>query len=229
MILNGVRNHPQPIWRITMNPILILSIAHYPERSGASWQGIREHEESVKWVNFIYSRLSKYTDITTHLVGIGKLGDKVAQVNKLVDQTRIMRAIVPILAVELHFNSAGPTFVIGNETLYYPGSVIGKNAAMQFNDEFTDYASSQFGLHIKDRGAKPGWYRMDRPGIKDYEGDVEGDETPDYFLRKTKCTSLILEPHFMCELESMVHWTQSAISIAEALRATVKCLTSQLN
>lgn len=212
-----------------MNPVLILSIAHYPERSGASWQGMREHDESVKWVNFIYGRLSKYTDITTHLVGIGKLGDKVAQVNKLVDQTRVMRAVVPILAVELHFNSTGPTFVSGNETLYYPGSVTGRNAAMQFNDEFTDYAADVYGLHVKDRGAKEGWYRMDRPGIKDYAGDVDGDETPDYFLRKTKCTSLILEPHFMCELEGMDNWDQSAISVAEALRSTIKCLTQTLN
>ena len=38
---------------------------------------------------------------------------------------------------------------------------------------------------------------MDRPGIEDYPGDVEGDEKPDYFLKATKPVALILEPEFI--------------------------------
>jgi len=212
-----------------MNPVLILSIGHYPERGGAKWHDLSEHTEIVRWMNFIFGRLSKYNDISTHLVGIGKLPDKVAQVNEIVRQTKVMRAVVPILAVELHFNAAGSTYVSGNETLYYPGSVTGKAAAHRFNEDFIDYALSHYDMHIKNRGAKEGWYRMDRPNVVDYAGDVDGEETPDYFLRKTSCTSLILEPHFLCELEGMEDWHQSATAVAEALRSTVKSLTQKLN
>lgn len=208
-----------------MNPVLILSIGHHPESGGARWHDLSEHTEIVRWMNFIFGRLSKYNDISTHLVEIGKLPDKVAQVNEIVRQTKAMGADVPILAVELHFNSAGSTYVNGNETLYYPGSVTGKAAAHKFNNEFIGYAETQYDMYIRNRGAKEGWHRMDRPNVVDYVGDVDGDETPNYFLRKTSCTSLILEPHFLCELEDMDYWHQSATAIAEALRSTVKSLT----
>lgn len=212
-----------------MNPVLILSIGHYPAAGGAKWHDLIEHTEIFRWMNFIYGRLSKYNDISTHLVDVGKLTAKVNQVNEIVRQTKVMRAVVPILAVELHFNAAGSTYVSGNETLYYPGSVTGKAAAHKFNDEFIEYAEAQYGMHIKNRGAKEGWYWMDRPNVVDYSGDVDGDEKPDYFLRKTSCTSLILEPHFLCELEGMDDWHCSATAVAEALRSTVKCLTQKLN
>jgi hypothetical protein len=38
---------------------------------------------------------------------------------------------------------------------------------------------------------------MDRPGHKDYPGDVEGDEVVDYFLRATKPVAVIIEPEFI--------------------------------
>ena len=38
---------------------------------------------------------------------------------------------------------------------------------------------------------------MDRPGVNDYAGDIDGDESIDAFLVRTKCTALILEPEFI--------------------------------
>ena len=38
---------------------------------------------------------------------------------------------------------------------------------------------------------------MDYPGRVDYEGDVDGDEKMDYFLRKTHCPAVIIEPEFI--------------------------------
>jgi hypothetical protein len=52
-------------------------------------------------------------------------------------------------------------------------------------------------MQAPDRGAKEGWYKMDRPGVIDFYGDEDGDEMPDYFLRKTNCPALILEPEFI--------------------------------
>ena len=40
---------------------------------------------------------------------------------------------------------------------------------------------------------------MDRPGHSDYPGDLDGDEVVDYFLRKTNCPAVILEPYFIHE------------------------------
>ena len=51
-----------------------------------------------------------------------------------------------------------------------------------------------------DRGVKEGWYRQDRPGIVDWYGDEDGDETPAYFLSATNSPALILEPEFIQQL-----------------------------
>jgi hypothetical protein len=66
------------------------------------------------------------------------------------------------------------------------------------------------GRDAKNRGVKEGWYKMDRPGVKDYDGDVDGDENPDYFLAKTRPVSLILEPEFMQQLETIQSCREAA-------------------
>ena len=76
----------------------------------------------------------------------------------------------------------GPTM-----TLYYPGSVKGKALASSVN------SSVGLVLNSRNRGVKEGWYRMDRPGVEDYQGDVDGDENIDYFLAQTTCPAIIFE------------------------------------
>ena len=187
---------------------LIISAGHNPQKSGASWQGIREHDQAMKWVNEIADYLT-LKQVKVIQVATGSLREKVEHVNQWVNIDKNS------IAVELHFNAAGTTYVQGNETLYYPNSVAGKQLATTFNTKFMELAQQWV---IKDRGVKEGWYRMDRPGVIDFYGDEDGDEMPDYWLRKTKCPSLILEPCFMCQLTDIGEsWKQVAHAVAEAL------------
>ena len=93
-------------------------------------------------------------------------------------------------ALEIHFNSAAVPGVKGSETLYAPGSQRGSKIARIVQCHLAKQ-------YPPNRGIKEGWYRMDRPGVIDYAGDTEGDEIIDYFLRKTKCPALIVEPEFI--------------------------------
>lgn len=201
-----------------MKPTLILSIGHHEKARGARWNSLDEYTQASKWIYYIAGKLSNNHDIDIYVVESGTLKEKVKRVNELYNQYISHNNV---LAVELHFNAAGGRYISGNETLYYPGSKKGKQSALNFNNFFVDFYNDLYNVDIKNRGAKEGWYKMDRPNIVDYPGDIPGDETVDYFLRKTNCTALILEPHFLCELEDDIIWTQSADCIARALKQTI--------
>ena len=191
---------------------LLLSAGHYPARTGASWKGTKEHDVAVKWVDEIADYLT-WKGVNVVQIASKPLKDKVQNVNSwtLSDDC---------IAVELHFNSAGATYVQGNETLYYPNSKAGKSIATTYNSRFIQSAMAWV---VKDRGIKEGWYKMDRPGIIDFYGDKDGDEMPDYWLRKTACPALILEPVFMCQLDDIGNeWVEVAHSIADALIEVLK-------
>lgn len=188
---------------------LIISAGHNPSARGAHWQNSYEYDHTSIWVNRIANNLIN-RGVKVVQIPTGRLTDKVRNVNK----TAVSE---PSIAVELHFNSAGKTYVEGNETLFYPGSKKGKRIAKEFNESFMQSARP---FVKKDRGVKEGWYKMDRPGIVDFYGDKDGDEMPDYFLRKTACPALILEPCFMCQLPDIGDdWERVADSIADALYA----------
>lgn len=157
---------------------VFLSAGHYPQRKGASHKGFYEHDEAIVWVKKLECMLSCLCDV--EIVPTGTLRQKVKHMNKQKYD----------LAVEVHFNSLASGRAYGSETLHYPGSKKGKKCAKEIQKRLAE-------VFKPDRGIKEGWYRMDRPGVKDYQGDVEGDETIDYFLRKTKGTALILEPEFI--------------------------------
>ncbi len=157
-----------------------LSVAHHSAAQGAQWNGLTEYIESQKWVDMVMLCLYDY-EVEVYEVPHGKLGNKVHYIN---DQDCD-------LAVEIHFNACGNCGAHGAETLYYPHSEKGAKAAQCVQDAMIAVPG------VKDRGIKEGWYKMDRPGVKDYHGDVDGDEKIDYFLRATNCTALILEPEFI--------------------------------
>lgn len=188
--------------------MIAISIGHYKEAPGACWNGRCEFELATEWANNIYEELRFRTE--AWIIATGKLPQKVNAVN----------ALNPILAVEIHFNAAGGKGR-GTETLYAPGSVKGKQVA-----ELVQHGMVQV-MRTKDRGVKEGWYRMDRPGVKDYPGDVEGDEQPDYFLRKTKCPAIIIEPEFIHNYHKYENDVENICSViagqlmsaAEALKA----------
>ena len=162
--------------------MILIGAGHYPESPGAcfpvdnrSWC---EHAEAVRWVTAIAHHLHLLEPVVIYPTGL--LPRKVAFIN---EQT-------PTLAVEIHFNSDPSGRGHGSETLYCPDSGKGRVIA--------NIVQGALGsLLPPNRGAKEGWYKMDKPGHLDYPGDVEGDEKPDYFLKNTICPALIIEPAFI--------------------------------
>ena len=163
---------------------VLLSAGHYPEAPGACHPakdkgGFCEHAEAQKWVKVLASILESQCEV--EIVPTGKLGSKVSWINAQPDTDVVL---------EIHFNACGGCPAKGSESLYFPGSTRGKKIAQMVQRELSK-------VFPPNRGAKEGWYGMDRPGVKDYPGDVEGDETPDYLLRKTKAVACIVEPEFI--------------------------------
>ena len=155
------------------------SFAHNPDRPGAKWEGLEEHSTSRRWTRRIVELL-QHNGVDAVIVPHHSLRGKVEAINELGAD----------LALEVHFNGCGGCGAKGAETLYYPGSAKGRAAAEAVH-AFVAKAAS------RDRGIKEGWYRQDHPGQVDYDGDVEGDERVLYFLQKTNCPALILEPEFI--------------------------------
>ena len=174
-----------------------ISAGHNPEAKGAKDRDPRNRNEfitefdvTVPWQEELVQQLnefvpeSEYLHLRTLSVETGKLGYKVDQINKAKCD----------LAIEIHFNAGAKTN--GVETLFAPDSVGGKEAAKVIHAQYAPVMDN------KNRGIKEGWYKMDRPGVVDYEGDVDGDEKPDYFLAKTSMPAVILEPEFMFSVQN---------------------------
>lgn len=100
---------------------ICISAGHNPAHPGACFEGFSEHPEAALWAKRIFELLPH--TVSPHLVPTGTLRSKVQYINDA-DAT---------LAVEIHFNSAknadGEHVGRGSETLYYPGSADGKDAA----------------------------------------------------------------------------------------------------
>lgn len=104
------------------------------------------------------------------------------------------------LAIEIHFNADSQHAGKGCEALYYPGSKRGKKAAK----EICNTLSAWF---PPNRGAKEGWYRMDKSnGV-------------DWFLAKTVCTAVIIEPEFIHHIH---HIRENMDECCAALAHTLK-------
>lgn len=166
--------------------MIAISAGHWERARGAKNKtGFYEYPETMLWARKIHDLLmSDLHNIAAVLVPAENLAAKVKFINDFVSAGKVK------LVVEIHFNSAPGGKGRGSETLYHPGSYAGKQAA--------GIVQSALGSILPpNRGAKEGWYKMDRPGIQDYPGDKDGDETPDYFLAKTRCPALIIEPAFI--------------------------------
>jgi N-acetylmuramoyl-L-alanine amidase len=160
---------------------IAVSAGHDPKRRGACSGDVCEHDLTVPWQLTILSYLG---DAGLRVPSDAPLKQKIVWINEHPDIT---------IAAEIHFNAGGGKKTKGCETLYAPRSVRGKLAAATVQKAMSTFCSPN-------RGIKEGWYRMDRPGHKDYVGDVEGDEVVDAFLRSTKPPAIIIEPFFIHEL-----------------------------
>jgi len=159
-----------------------LSAGHNPNAKGASnGEGFNEYDEAIKWVDELAGLFRATNEVEIVLVPTGSLTSKINFINQQVGLK---------LAIEIHFNSCANARVKGSETLFCPGSRKGRRAANILQPAIA-------AIMPPNRGIKEGWYKMDRPGIEDYAGDVDGDENINAFLLRTKCPALILEPEFI--------------------------------
>lgn len=195
---------------------IAVSAGHYPAAPGASYADAAgnkytEHAIACAWQATLGHRLEALGHEVIY-VKSGTLTQKIAEIN----------AAEPLLAIEIHFNSAknprGDPVGEGCETLYSPKSDTGKVCA-----RFVQSAMER--VVPPGRGTKEGWYRMDVPGRVDFPGDVEGDEAADAFLKQTRCVALIVEPEFIHRIHIIGAQQASACeAIADALGDCVKWL-----
>lgn len=175
--------------------MIFISAGHYPSAPGAKWERFIEHDEAVIWAEALVEQIS-----TAMFVPTGVLKSKVDFINE-----RIMNGDI---AVEIHFNAARDSnnnpVGKGCETLYYPGSTKGKSLA-----EVCQAAMAS--LFPPSRGVKEGWYRMNP------------DNGPDFFLAKTRCPAVIIEPDFVHRSDLIMdNREQAIVNLANALKEFVK-------
>ena len=149
--------------------MFLISAGHHKHAKGATYGDFNEFDEAVIWQH----KLVEYLGDRALAVPHGKLWEKVHFINAQQDAE---------CAVEIHFNSAvdaaGIHIGAGCETLIYPGSAKGAIIGGIIQQKLAI-------IYGPNRGVRDGWYKMNRAN------------GPDFFLAKTKCTSLIVEPEFV--------------------------------
>lgn len=155
--------------------MILISTGHNPHKKGASFGNTTEYDEGVLWSARVISLLCTKTDEEVRYVPTGSLEDKVKFINSQEEKITC--------AVEIHFNSEPSQQAKGSEVLYYPGSEKGRYLAQCIMHEF----------RVKDifepyRGAKEGKHHSGAP-LK--------------FLKDTKCVSVIIEPEFIFNIETI--------------------------
>ena len=188
--------------------MILVSAGHHAYKKGASYEGFYEYDEAQIWA----STICYYIGFDCKLVPSGVLKDKVEFINS---QKNVS------IVVEVHFNSAkvwedlnkngvvdkGEIKNIGNGclTLHYPKSIKGIEAAKTVQDSM----ERVFKRHWN--GVMEGYFRMNPAnGV-------------DYFLARTLCTSIIIEPEFIHHKELIQSKREEACKlIAESLVNLVK-------
>ncbi len=166
--------------------MIFISAGHHPAAPGATFDRFIEHDEATIWAKLMADELNE----SATLVPTGTLQSKVNFIN-----ARIMNGDITI---EIHFNAArdkdNNPVGRGCETLYYPGSESGKHIATLCQDALEL-------CFPPNRGVKEGWYRMDRK------------LGPDFFLARTKCPAVIIEPEFVHHGEKIMEHRELAIDL----------------
>lgn len=154
--------------------MILVSAGHYPSRQGASFNQFYEYPQATIWAAMILEEL-KSQDVECRYVPTGKLAEKILFINEQ----------HATLAIDIHFNADIGRRGKGCETLHYPDSKNGIEAAGLIQSKMSDVMGN-------DRGIKAGYYRMDKTnGV-------------DYFLAKTNCTALIIEPEFIHNRDDII-------------------------
>lgn len=177
---------------------IIIFAGHHPTKPGASYNGFNEHDEALRWLDL----LRPYFSVED--LSIGPIGTLKTKTNYINNRN-------PLLACDLHFNSAplvdNKRQGEGSMTLYYPGSVKGKLAADAVQNCICE-------VFKPDRGSREGYYRLDPT------------KSPDWFLARTKCTSLILEPEYIHQKEKIIDNREAGVEeLAKGLAAAVNLIS----
>lgn len=176
---------------------IIIFAGHHPKKPGACWEGFCEHDEALRWLPLLRGFFAEEDLI-------------IGPAATLRDKTDFVNERSPLLAIDLHFNSApmkdGKPVGKGSETLYYPGSAKGKAAAEAVQAKLSK-------VFPPDRGVKEGYYRLDPK------------RGADWFLARTRCTALILEPEFVQRKAIIIERRAEGVeALAEGLRAALLLL-----
>lgn len=166
--------------------MIFISAGHHPAAPGAKWDRFIEHDEACIWAKYMTDKIG----LKSTLVPTGILQSKVDFINA--------RLLNGDIAIEIHFNAArdkhNEPIGRGCETLYYPGSTKGKHIAQLCQDALSlSFPPS--------RGIKEGWYRMDPK------------RGPDFFLARTRCPAVIIEPEFVHHSELIIDNRNTAIDL----------------
>lgn len=170
--------------------MILLSIGHNKESKGACNGDICEFDIASDWIQEIHKHLNTAL-VPCEVVPSGSLSEKVNYINE--QDT--------LAAIELHFNSN--INARGSECLHYPESEQGMDLARRIQFEF-----NMNGIFQPNRGIKEGWYYSNGEKSKNLL----------YFLKETKCPSVIIEPQFIYYINDIMENRQmGCLSIANAL------------
>jgi len=184
--------------------MIYVSVGHHVAAQGAEYKGITEYHLAGIYVDKICELLG---DKATRVPN-GSLKPKVTFVNE--------RQKKGDIAVEIHFNDfqvwvdANNNDVVdegemiragkgGSETLFYPGSIKGKAIAEKVQEDL--------GRIMKpDRGVAIGYYKRNK------------ENGPNYWLRKTNCIAIMIEPQFINRINDIRNkMNEACASIASSL------------
>lgn len=177
--------------------MILVSAGHHPGQTGAHFDDFVEHDEAMLWV----VEIARLLGPRGLVVPPGTLARKVDFINRH----------SPSLAIEIHFNDAwkdknSDGIVQRDEhvghgclTLYMPGSDRGRSLATAVQNSIAQ-------MFLPDLGVREGWYRLDQ------------SRGPDFFLARTVCPAIIVEPDFVTNAKRIRGNRLSACAaIADAL------------
>lgn len=175
--------------------MIIISPGHHASAVGArNANGFAEYPETNRWAQ----EISRALGTQAMYIRAQKLSTKVAAINDFIELGNTVD-----VAIEVHFNAAqnaeGEYVGVGSETLYCPGSRRGKAIAEKVQPVLSKWFPPC-------RGVKEGWYQRRKTA------------GPLYFLAKTRCPALIIEPEFIQFAESIQHFRKDCCQeLAQAL------------
>ena len=174
--------------------MVLISAGHHPGAKGASYNGHNEHDEAVLWAEDVVALIRPSLPVAA--VPTGHVSEKIKWINA---QAKIH------LICEIHFNSDVSKRQTGSETLYCPGSMIGRAVAVVVQ-------AALGGVFPPSRGVKEGWYQGNKS-----KGILA-------LLEKTVRPAIIVEPEFIYNWDVLQDRRKAAC--AELAKSLIEAATN---